>query len=907
MYSHSNLTIQWTSSIDSHGYPITYDVYYTSNDGASWKSLASGLTGTSYELNSAILEDTSNARIKIKAKNSPIMGISQDVSDSMFIVHNTLPTPTISYPNGGETIEETISIQWAASLDLYGHLVEYEVFYSDNDGQSWVSLISGLNSFSYDWDTTTVPNGNNYRIKVNATCSTGATAIDISDAKSTILNHYLSTPDIIYPNGGEILSGIKRIQWSAAIDSHGHDVFYSLYHSIDNGFTWIPFAASLSETYYDWDTTTLIEGSTYLLRVVASCSGMLYAEDISDGFFTVHNDISVPTVLFPNGGEILQGEVTIQWTEAIDSMGHDIDYNLLYSLDGGNNWNPIIFDLTSTSYNWNTLTVADSNNALIKVVANCSEGAVSEDISDYPFTIRNHILTAPILNSPNGGEVIHGIHNISWTSASDSLGHSIVYDLYYSNNSGSDWTLLIDNLDALSWMWDTRLVLDGGNYLVKIVAKCSHELIEEDMSNSVFEIKNHFFTTDLVIYTPSDNEILTGNYLISWSNVIDYLGHPITYDVYYSDDGGQNWNALISDITYYHYYWAIWNYGDGPNYFIKVVAKCTEGLSTEAVKGPLILDNTNPSGSIIINEGAGYTNTTNVVLTIEGYDENGVMEMRFSNDGVSWTSWESYSISKTYSLQSGDGEKTVYIQFKDGAGLISDSTVINDSIILDTIRPFGSIQINNDEMFTTSTSVTLTIYGYDENGITAMRFCYDGVSWTSWEPFNISKIFILPNGDGEKTVYIQFKDVVGLISNDIISDSIILDTTTPTGSILINNGDEDTSTTNITLTIDSYDANGVIEMRFSLDNIVWTEWEPYSSFKSIEAEGVNGSIIVYIQFKDAAGLISDNIIFDEIILKTSETEDKNISGPTMIIVGLLIIIGVISLIYLKKQAVIFKS
>lgn len=410
-----------------------------------------------------------------------------------------------------------------------------------------------------------------------------------------------------------------------------------------------------------------------------------------------------------------------------------------------------------------------------------------------------------------------------------------------------------------------------------------------------------------MIYTPSDNEIITGNYQIYWSNVIDYLGHSITYDVYYSDDGGLNWNALITSISYCYYYWATWDYGDGSNYFIKVVATCTEGLSTEAVKESLILDNTNPSGSIIINEGAEYTNTTSVVLTIEGYDANGVMEMRFSNDGVSWTSWESYSISKTYSLQSGDGEKTVYVQFKDGAGLISDPTVINDSIILDTISPFGSIQINNDETFTTSTSVTLTMYGYDENGITAMRFGYDGVSWTSWEPFNISKIFILPNGDGEKTVYIQFKDVVGLISNDIISDSIILDTTTPTGSILINNGDEYTSATDITLTIDSDDANGVIEMRFSLDNIVWTEWEPYSSFKSIEAEGVNGIITVYIQFKDAAGLISDNIIFDEIILKTSETEDKNISGPTMIIVGLFIIIGVISLIYLKKRDVIFKS
>ncbi|MBM4402073.1 MAG: carboxypeptidase regulatory-like domain-containing protein [Candidatus Cloacimonetes bacterium] len=45
-------------------------------------------------------------------------------------------------------------------------------------------------------------------------------------------------------------------------------------------------------------------------------------------------------------------------------------------------------------------------------------------------------------------------------------------------------------------------------------------------------------------------------------------------------------------------------------------------------------------------------------------------------------SWETYAISKSWTLTSGDGSKTVYIKFKDTAG--NTSSTYSDSIILDT-------------------------------------------------------------------------------------------------------------------------------------------------------------------------------------------------------------------------------
>jgi PKD repeat protein len=111
-----------------------------------------------------------------------------------------------------------------------------------------------------------------------------------------------------------------------------------------------------------------------------------------------------------------------------------------------------------------------------------------------------------------------------------------------------------------------------------------------------------------------------------------------------------------------------------------------ENQETPKLVTGIKLDKTAPFGSIIINENAGYTNLTSVTLSLSADDTiSGVAQMRFSNDETEWSSWEAYSASKTWTLTSGDETKTVYVQFKDNAGLISGSYY--DSIILDATKP----------------------------------------------------------------------------------------------------------------------------------------------------------------------------------------------------------------------------
>lgn len=67
--------------------------------------------------------------------------------------------------------------------------------------------------------------------------------------------------------------------------------------------------------------------------------------------------------------------------------------------------------------------------------------------------------------------------------------------------------------------------------------------------------------------------------------------------------------------------------------------------------------------SFSINGGAATTGSTAVTLDLTAVYNNGAAaQMRFSNDNVTWSAWEPYAATKLWTLLSGDGVKTVYVQ-----------------------------------------------------------------------------------------------------------------------------------------------------------------------------------------------------------------------------------------------------
>ena len=162
------------------------------------------------------------------------------------------------------------------------------------------------------------------------------------------------------------------------------------------------------------------------------------------------------------------------------------------------------------------------------------------------------------------------------------------------------------------------------------------------------------------------------------------------------------------------------------------------------------------TGSVVINGNRSATNKTLVSLALAW--SNGVVRMRFSDDGAHWTLWESLAATRAYTLPSGDGHKTVRVQYRDGSGNIS--AVFSDYIRLDTAPPTGTVIINSGALTTTSSSVSLGLTWADGTGagVVRMRFSDDGAHWSAWEPQITPRPHTLPGPNGYHTVRVQFRD-----------------------------------------------------------------------------------------------------------------------------------------------------
>ncbi len=116
---------------------------------------------------------------------------------------------------------------------------------------------------------------------------------------------------------------------------------------------------------------------------------------------------------------------------------------------------------------------------------------------------------------------------------------------------------------------------------------------------------------------------------------------------------------------------------------------------------------------------------------------------------------------------------------------------------------------------------------------------------------------ITSEGSGNTLEYWSTWDVYGEGINEIphvTLTGIKLDKTEPAGSVTTNTI---TDTPTIMLSLSTVDStSGITQMRFSNDNTVWSNWEPYATSKTWILQGGDGHKTVSVQYIDNAGLTS---------------------------------------------------
>jgi hypothetical protein len=261
-----------------------------------------------------------------------------------------------------------------------------------------------------------------------------------------------------------------------------------------------------------------------------------------------------------------------------------------------------------------------------------------------------------------------------------------------------------------------------------------------------------------------------------------------------------NWESFNTTKQY-----IIQSTGDGPK-TIYAQVKDFAGNTTVFSK-PITLDTQPPVGTIslnspkiIIKETQKYISNPSVILNLSATDlYSTVVTMQFSDDGINYQPQVPYNTYTTYTLTWDDGLKTVYVKFSDALGNKTIGSTIFDSVILDTSPPSGGIAkvdnsntnityINEDnKIFTRDHNLILTLEANDGDGIgvASMSFSNDGINYSEWEPYTITKTWTIdPNGnDGPRTIYTGFRDQLG--HEAFVQTEVILDRTPASGSIAV--------------------------------------------------------------------------------------------------------------------------
>ncbi len=293
-------------------------------------------------------------------------------------------------------------------------------------------------------------------------------------------------------------------------------------------------------------------------------------------------------------------------------------------------------------------------------------------------------------------------------------------------------------------------------------------------------------------------------------------------------------------------------------------------------------DTTPPVGTVTINNGDAATTLAAVTLAVPATDAGlGVNLVRVVNttghvdgsgmlDGAGAAS-SSWTATLPWTVSGGDGTKTVWVQFQDGAG--NWSAPVSDTIILDSTGPVGTVTINNGDAASGDSAVTLDVTATDAGvGVVSnVRIANDPATsggllsdasavtsaYATSKPWNLA-----PGPDGARTVYVQWEDAVGNwsgVSNDTIT---LADVVKPVGHVAINGGSVGIHSLSVTLSF-PLTSMDVTEVQISNSpTMAGATFRPFAASISWTLPGLltNYSVkAVYVVFKDGAGNISDPI------------------------------------------------
>ena len=426
---------------------------------------------------------------------------------------------------------------------------------------------------------------------------------------------------------------------------------------------------SVGSNVTTYSSKNLIQTTTYYYRVRAKSGSTYstYTEEVSATVLPMNPPSGLTTTV------VSSSQIDLSWTDnSTDETGFSIERKT-----GASGTYSVIGSVGSNVTTYSSKNLIQTMTYYYRVRAKSGS-----TYSTYTDEVSATVLP---MNPPSGlttTVVSSSQINLSWTdNSTDESGFSI------ERKTGASGTYaVIGSVGSNVTTYSSKNLIQTTTYYYRVRAKSgsTYSAYTEEVSATALPMNPPSGLTTTVV---SSSQID-----LSWTdNSNDESGFSIERKT-----GASGTYAVIGSVGPNVTTYSSKNLIQTMTYYYRVRAKSgsTYSTYTDEVSASTGADITPPTGSVLINSGAAFTNSTTVTLTLSATDiASGVASMQFSNDNAAWLAPEPYATTKSWTLSTGDGAKTVYAKFKDNANNWSNAILSTNAIVLDTTPPLVAITV----------------------------------------------------------------------------------------------------------------------------------------------------------------------------------------------------------------------
>ncbi|MCR6639638.1 MAG: GPI anchored serine-threonine rich family protein [Sporocytophaga sp.] len=719
-------TVSWTSK----GYSGYVNLLYSTDNGNSWKTIASDLsTETGKKTYQWTIPGVISKSCRVKVVSTTANLSSENATP--FTINNGLKSFEVLSPIGGENwpTGSTKTILWENT----GNIANVDLRYSTDGGTSWNLIAYNIkNSGSYNW---TLP----------ATVSSNALVKIIDNSNPCVYDqsnfafNINSALTLIYPNGGEKLNGCTTatITWS----SLGISNYTSLFYSTDGGSTWNLITSAVPTTTgnntYSWNvagnisSNCLVKATDYYNKTIS---------DISNAKFSIESTgASTITITSPNGGESwgTGKQKLITWT----GVNVSDKVNISYSTDAGATWYNLGNGIANTgSYDWRL--PGDVTSKYIVRVTDYANSCIS-DQSDAVF----NVIPMPFItiNSLNTYEKIYSktYKTLYWSSGNLK---SINLTLEYSVDSMKTWKLITGGYNfrgEFDWQVPNE---KSDKCFIRIYD--TNDPSTFDINNTAFSISNPNIT--LTSPNGGENWASCSEQRIEWTS--EQASNKVT--ISHSTDNGVSWSTIASGInnyTYNSYTWKVPSTASGQN---KIRVQDYSNSSLNDISEQAFSISNNVAAITLTSPNGGEVLKGNTQKNITWTNTGTISTVRISysvNNGTSWntiTNSVPNNGSYNWTVPNNISSTQAMIQVSDNGGCATDQS--NATFSIEAIPLITLTNPNGGQILGIGTT-TYIVWNLINAPMQTVNVDYstdNGLTWTriaTQQPSNMEYLWMIPN------------------------------------------------------------------------------------------------------------------------------------------------------------------